>query len=110
MCHAEPVFAQYCGSAPVPTSFQLHGWIDDSVQRVRRAAAGDEYQSDLESLLPVTAGSFFNFYSTAEPSVTISLQRALNAKATSYTLKAAIQQMKEQVRHSHLPSSLRQRQ
>ena len=97
-CHTVPVFSQYSGATPVPYSSQLHGWVDDSLQRVRQAAPDQEYQSDLEPLLPATVGNFFSFYSDAGPSVTTVLQRSLNAKATSHNLKAAVQQMKEQSR------------
>ena len=68
------------------------------MQRVRRAAQGDEYQADIEVLLPYTAGDFFHFYSTAEPSATNTLQRSLNAKATSSNMKAAVRCMQEQSR------------
>ena len=47
-CHTETAFALYCDeAAPVPASSILHGWIDDSMQRVRRAAEGVEYQLDI---------------------------------------------------------------
>ena len=39
-CRAEPVFAQYCGDSPSPSASQLHGWLDDSILRVRQAAPG----------------------------------------------------------------------
>jgi hypothetical protein len=97
-CHAEPAFAPYSGGTPLPSTSRLHGWIDDSMQRVRRAAPGDEYQVDIEPLLPYTAGDFFRFYSTAEPSVTTKLQRSLSAKATSSNMKAAVRCMQEQSR------------
>ena len=53
-CHTGPVFLQNCGDTLVS-----HGWLDDNLQRVRQAAQGDEYQANVEPLLPVTAGSFF---------------------------------------------------
>ena len=97
-CHAEPAFAAYCGTSPLPHTSLLHGWIDDSLQRVRQAAPGDEYQAVIEPLLPVTAGFFFNFYSEAAPSVTTKLQHTLNAKANQHTIAAAVQCMKERSR------------
>ena len=92
------MFSQYCGNTPVPHASQLHGWVDDSLQRGRQAAPGDEYQADIEPLLPVTAGAFFRFYSTADPSTSSTLQRSLGAKANSTTLKAAVRRMQEQSR------------
>ena len=97
-CHDEPVFTKYCGSTPVPDTSLLHGWVDDSLQRVRQAAPGDEYQSDMESLLPATASTFFSFYSAAVPSTTTQLQRALSAKANTHIVQAAVTRMKEQAR------------
>ena len=97
-CHAEPAFVSYCGATPLPSTSTLHGWIDDSIQRVRRAAQGDEYQADIEPLLPYTAGDFFHFYSTTELSTTTTLQRSLNAKATSSNMKAAVRYMRDQSR------------
>ena len=97
-CHAEPAFAGYCGGTPLPHTSLLRGWIDDSVQRVRRAAPGAEYQTNIEPLLPVTAGGFFSFHSSAEPSATTTLQRSLNAKAASSNMKAAVESMREQSR------------
>jgi hypothetical protein len=97
-CRAESVFAKYCGDTPVPQSSPLHGWLEDSLQRVRRAAPGDKYQADIEPLLPVTAGSFFSFHATADPSTTSKLQHTLNAKAAQHTVEAAVQRMREQSR------------
>ena len=91
VCHAEPVFAPYCDTTPIPHSSLLRGWIDDSMERVRRAAPGDKYQADVEPLLPYTAGDFFRVCSTAEPSDTSKLQRSLNAKATSFNIQAAVE-------------------
>ena len=51
-CHDEPAFTAFCGTALLPSSSLLYRWIDDSLQRVRRAAPGDEYQTDIEPLLP----------------------------------------------------------
>ena len=97
-CHAEPSFAEYCGDAPLPCSSLLCGWIEDSLQRVRRAEPSDEYQADIEPLLPATAGAFFSFHSTADPSVTATLQRSLSAKANSHIVKAAVESAKEKSR------------
>lgn len=97
-CHAESTFAPYCGTTLLPASSLLHGWVDDSLQRVRRAASGDEYHADIEPKLPATADDFFGYYSAAKPSDTTQLQRSLNAKATSHNLKAAVVSMKEKSR------------
>ena len=99
-CHAEPTFVGYSGDTPLPSTSMLHGWIEDSMQRVRRVAPGAEYQTDIQTLLPDTAGAFFHHYSTVDghPSVTTKLQHSLNAKATSQTIKAAIEWMKQQSR------------
>ena len=94
-CHAEPAFAEYSGATPLPYTSLLRGWIEDSMQRVRHAVAGDKYQSEIEPLLPATAGPFFSFCSTAEPSDTSKLQRSLSAKAASHTVQAAVESMKE---------------
>ena len=97
-CTTEPSFAPYCDAdTPLPASTQLHGWLDDSMQRVRRAAEGDQYRADIEPLLPATAGAFFAHYTTHD-STSTALQRTLNAKANQSTLQAAVQRMKEQVR------------
>ena len=95
-CHAEVAFVGYSDDTPLPSTSMLHGWIDDSMQRVRRAAPGDEYQADIRPLLPDTAGDFFHFCSNFEPSVTTKLQRTLNAKATTHLVQAAVKGMKEQ--------------
>ena len=97
-CQAEPAFLLYCDGTPLPSTSQLHGWIADSMERVRRAAPGDEYQADIEPLLPDTAGDFFRYFATAETSATTTLHRSLNAKATSSNMKAAVEVMKEQLR------------
>ena len=97
-CHTESIFTPYCGTTPLPPSSLLHGWIDDCLQRVRRAAPGDDYQTDIELLLPATADDFFSYHKAAEPSVTTKLQHKLNAKATSYNVAAAVVSMKERLR------------
>ena len=96
-CHTEPAFAPYCATTPLPTSL-LHGWVEDGLRRVRQAAPGSAYQTEVEPLLPVTASSFFTHYSTADPSVTTTLQRSLNAKANQHTIEAAVHRMTEQKR------------
>ena len=74
-CHAEPTFVPYCDTAPLPQPSLLHAWIDNGLQRVRQAAPGDQYQADIETLLPATPGDFYSSHSSAEPSVTTKLQR-----------------------------------
>ena len=98
-CHTETAFAPYCDeAAPVPGSSILHGWIDDSMQRVRRAAEGVEYQLDIEPLMPVTAAAFFSFHSANDSSATAKLQQSLSAKANKHIVEAAAKRMKEQWR------------
>ena len=94
-CHAEPTFAPYCDTAPLPSASLLHAWIGGSLQQVRQAAPGDQYQADIEPLLPATADDFFSHYSSADPSTTSTLQHSLSAKANSHIVQAAVQQMKE---------------
>ena len=50
-------------------------------------AAGEQYQADIEPLLPSSAGTMFGFCANADPSTTAQLQRSPNAKATSHTLR-----------------------
>ena len=97
-CYSEPVFSQYCGDTLVPHTSQLHDWIDDGLQQMRQAAPGAEYQAAIRPLLPVTAGKFFRFHATADPSTTTRLQHKLSAKATKHTVEAAVQRMKEHSR------------
>lgn len=96
-CHTEPVLAKYCGAVPVPNASLLHGWIVDSLHRIRRMAPGDNYQQNIRPLLPASAGTFFNFYAAGDASAASTLQRALNAKANEHTVRAAVKHMKEQV-------------
>ena len=96
-CHTEPSFAPYSGAdTTLPSSTLLYAWLDDSMQRVWRAADNDQYSADIEPLLPVTAGAFFAHYATADFATTSTLQRSLSAKANQFTLKAAVKRMKEQ--------------
>ena len=90
-CHAEPSLAPHCDAAtPLPSSSLLHGCVDDALQRVRRAAPGDAYQTEIEPLLPAIAGLFFARYSTNDPYTTSILHRSLNAKATSHIMQTAV--------------------
>ena len=98
-CHTEPSFAPYCGATPLPDSSQLHSWVDDGLKRIRQAAAGTAYQVDIEPLLPVAAGTFFRYFSTADSSVSTTLQHSLNVKATQHTVEAAVERMREQSKH-----------
>ena len=98
ICHTEQAFTPYCGTASLPASTLSHGWIADSLQRVRRAAPGDDYQADIEPLLPATAADFFSYYYAADSSVTTRLQHKLNAKANSHNIEAAVETMKEESR------------
>ena len=96
-CLAEPAFAAYSHTTVVPRTSLLHCWIDDCIARVREAAPSGEYQADIEPLLPDTASTFFSFCS-ANPSATATLQRSLNAKATTRIVEAAVERMKERSR------------
>ena len=82
------------GAVPVAAAC----WVDDSTRRVRQAIPGDEYQSELDPLLPATTGLFFHHYSTCEPSVTTTLQQRLNATATTHDMRAAVQALEEKAR------------
>ena len=97
-CHSESIFTLNWGTTALPPSSLLHGWIDDSLQRVRRAAPGDDYQTDIELPLPATADDFFSYCKAAEPSVTSKLKHKLNAKATSCNVADAVVSMKERLR------------
>ena len=94
VCHTEPAFMPYSGATPVPHASQLHGWLDDSLQRVRQAAPGAEYQTDIDPVMPASAGTFFSFHIAADPTVTAQLQRALNAKANKHCVTAAVERIK----------------
>ena len=108
-CHDEPAFEPYCGASPVPNQSQLHGWVEDSIQRVRQAASGDKYQTELEPLLPAHAGDIFSFYSTTQPSVTTNLQRSLSVKANTHNIKAAVQVLKEKAKNGSMWEQAHQR-
>ena len=99
-----------CAQAtPLPHNSPLHAWIDDSIQRVRDAAPGDKYQTELEPLLPSAADSFFSFCSDAEPSTTTKLQKTLNAKANTHIIKAAVQSLKERAKDGDMWERAHQR-
>ena len=98
-CCDEPSFKQHCDAAtPVPHQSQLWNWVDDGMRRVRCAASGSKYQSDIDPLLPATAGLVFHHYSTSDPSTTAPLQKTLNAKATKHNVEAAVQVLEEQAK------------
>ncbi|HEY4386620.1 MAG TPA: hypothetical protein VGN34_19355, partial [Ktedonobacteraceae bacterium] len=83
-------------SSPIPATSLLHGWITDSVQRVRQAAA-----DTCDDILPPTADTFFSYYTCTNPSAADSLQSALHAKATSHQHEAAMKQLKQQSREGN---------
>ena len=72
--------------------------VEVSLQRVRQAAFGAEYQADIEPLLPATAGGLYSHYAAATTSVTSTLQRTLSAKANSHNMKAAVECMQQRAR------------
>jgi hypothetical protein len=80
-------------TSSIPDSSQLHGWITDSVQRVRQAAS-----DACDEILPPTADTFFSYYTRTNPPAADSLQSALHAKAISHQNGAAMKQLKQQSR------------
>ena len=97
-CHGEPVFAGYRGAPPVPRASPLHAWVEDSIQRVQQAVPGDGYRYELEPLLPATAGVFFSFCASSDPSTTATLQHSLSAKAIEHIAKAAVLESRSRAR------------
>jgi hypothetical protein len=91
-CANEAAFAPL-HSSPIPATSLLHGWVTDSVQRVRQTAA-----DTCDDILPPTADTFFSYYTCTNPSAAESLQSALHAKATSHQHEAAMKQLKQQSR------------
>ena len=91
-CASESAFAPL-HSSPIPATSLLHGWITDSVQRVRRAAA-----DTCDDILPPAADTFFSYYTCTNPSAAELLQSALHAKAISHQHEAAMKQLKQQSR------------
>jgi hypothetical protein len=94
-CSNEAAFAPL-HSSPIRATSLLHGWITDSVQRVRQAAA-----DTCDDILPPTADTFFSYYTCTNPSAADSLQSALHAKATSHQHEAAMKQLKQQSREGN---------
>jgi hypothetical protein len=80
-------------TASIPASSQLHGWVTNSVQRVRQAAS-----DACDEILPPTADTFFSYYTRINPSAADSLQSALHAKAISHQNGAAMKQLKQKTK------------
>jgi hypothetical protein len=90
------VLAPFCDAAhPLPADTLLHGWLTDSMARLREATPG----SALESMLPASASSFFSFYASAASTLTSSLQSSITALANNRDREAcrdAAKQLREQ--------------
>src|SRR6185437_10579843 len=91
-CANEAAFAPL-HTSPIPATNLLHGWITDSVQRVRQTAADTCYD-----ILPPAADTFFSYYTCTNPSAADSLQSNLHAKAISHQSGAAMKQLKQRSR------------
>ena len=91
------VFAPFCDAAcPLPADTLLHGWLQDSLTRLREAALGPELES---KLLPASASSFFSFYASAPSALSSSLQSSVSALANHRDREAcltAAQQLRPQ--------------
>ena len=92
------VFAPFCDGAacPLPADTLLHGWLQDSMTRLRDAAFGPELES---KLLPASASSFFSFYASAPSALSSSLQSSISALANNRDREAcltAAQQLRPQ--------------
>jgi hypothetical protein len=79
------VFAPFRNAAhPLPADTLLHSWLTDSMARLRQATPG----SQLESMLPPSASSFFSFYANAASTLTSSLQSSITDLANDYQREA----------------------
>ena len=91
------VFAPFCDAAcPLPADTLLHGWLQDSLTRLRDAALVPELES---KLLPASASSFFSFYASAPSALSSSLQSSIGALANNRDREAcltAAQQLRPQ--------------
>ena len=91
------VLAPFCDAAcPLPADTLLHGWLMDSLTRLRDAALGPELES---KLLPASASSFFSFYASAPSALSSSLQSSISALANNRDREAcltAAQQLRPQ--------------
>ena len=91
------VLAPFCDAAcPLPADTLLHGWLQDSLTRLRDAALGPELES---KLLPASASSFFSFYASAPSALSSSLQSSISALANDRDREAcltAAQQLRPQ--------------
>ena len=83
--HSTPALLGYTPlDRPLPSGTLLHGWIDDSIARVKART------SDCTKHLPATAASFFRFYSTKRNTLARTLQRTLNTQATQHSFDASM--------------------
>ena len=88
------VFAPFCDAAcPLQADTLLHGWLQDSLTRLREAALGPELES---KLLPASASSFFSFYASAPSALSSSLQSSISALANNRDRETAAQQLRPQ--------------
>ena len=95
-----PCGAPFCDAAPLqvplPADTLLHGWLQDSLTRLREAELGPELES---KLLPASASSFFSFYASAPSALSSSLQSSISALANNRDREAcltAAQQLRPQ--------------
>ena len=69
------VFAPFRSAAqPLPANTLLHGWLANSMTRLRTATPCAE----LDSILPPSASSFFSFYAAAPSALTSSVQSSIS--------------------------------
>jgi hypothetical protein len=69
---------------PLPASTQLHGWIQNAIERHVRLSP------DSATSLPPTASTFFHHFATTSSSDSSSLQSTLSAQATSHMHEASL--------------------
>ena len=65
----------------------LHGWLQDSLHRLREAIPGVGLDA---KLLPASASLFFSFYASAPSALTSSLQRSISALAHPHNREACL--------------------
>ena len=70
----------------------LHGWLQDSLHRLREAMPGVGLDA---KLLPASASLFFSFYASARSALTSSLQRSISALAHTHNREACLTAAKQ---------------
>jgi hypothetical protein len=86
------VFAPFCNAAqPLPADTLLHGWLTDSMTRLREVTPGPE----LEAKLPPSTSSFFSFYANASPTLPSSLQSSISDLANNRNREACLTAAKQ---------------